>query len=102
MARLMSEFALPLVPRDQQWLALRERFARAARELHFNAISNTAGNGAALLEISGRLARLAMSIPLPPTEAKLNALPRISLPPYAQDPHSNPQMNDCVGGGPSR
>jgi hypothetical protein len=80
MDRLMSEFTLSLGPRDQQWLDLRERFARAARELHFNAISNSAGNGAALLAISGNLARLAMSIPLPPTQGELDTLLQISTP----------------------
>jgi hypothetical protein len=63
----MSEFKLPLAPRDQGWIELRERLARAAREMHFFAVSSEAGNGAALLAIAGNLAGLAMSIPLSPT-----------------------------------
>ncbi len=62
----MSEFALPLTPRDQEWIEYRERLARAARELHFSATSGDAANGATLLVIAGNLAGLALSIPMPP------------------------------------
>jgi hypothetical protein len=62
----MSEFTLPLGPRDREWVELRERLARAARELHFSAVSNDSMNGAALLAIAGSLAGLAMSIPMCP------------------------------------
>lgn len=63
----MPEFALPLTPRDRGWNEMRERLSRAAREMHFYAFSNGAVNGAALLVISGKLAGLAMSIPLEPS-----------------------------------
>jgi hypothetical protein len=62
----MSEFELPLAPRDRSWLDLRERLARVARELHFSAISNDNGNGPTLLMIAGNLAGLALSIPMSP------------------------------------
>jgi hypothetical protein len=62
----MSEFALPLTPRDQEWIDYRERLARAARELHFSAVSGGAANGPTLLVIAGNLAGLALSIPMPP------------------------------------
>jgi len=64
----MSEFTLPLRARDREWVELRERLARAARELHFSAVSNDAVNGAALLVIAGSLAGLAMSIPMCPAQ----------------------------------
>jgi hypothetical protein len=63
----MTDFALPLTPRDRGWNEMRECLARAAREMHFYAFSNGAVNGAALLIISGKLAGLAMSIPLEPS-----------------------------------
>jgi hypothetical protein len=62
----MAEFALPLTERDRRWRDLRERLARAAREMHFYAFSSGAVNSGALLVISGNLAGLAMSIPLEP------------------------------------
>ncbi|HEY0282988.1 MAG TPA: hypothetical protein VGC27_10245 [Rhizomicrobium sp.] len=62
----MTEFKLPLLPRDRGWLELRERLARAARDLHFSAVANENGNGPALLMIAGNLAGLALSIPLRP------------------------------------
>jgi len=62
----MPEFTLPLSVRDQEWIALRERFARAARDMHFVAVSSDAVNGAMLLAVAGSLAELAMSIPLCP------------------------------------
>ncbi|MGA7675194.1 MAG: hypothetical protein WCA78_09135 [Rhizomicrobium sp.] len=66
----MSEFALPLSPRDRGWLDLRERLARAARDLHFSAVSHDAVNGPTLLVIAGNLAGLALSIPMRPTPPK--------------------------------
>jgi len=63
---MMSEFALPLTSRDREWIEYRERLARAARELHFTAITGNTTNGAALLVIAGNLAGLALSIPMPP------------------------------------
>jgi hypothetical protein len=62
----MSEFARPLTSRDREWIEYRERLARAARELHFSAISDGAANGPMLLVIAGNLAGLALSIPMPP------------------------------------
>jgi hypothetical protein len=62
----MSEFALPLTPRDREWIEYRERLARAARELHFSAVSGDTANGPTLLVIAGNLAGLALSIPMPP------------------------------------
>ena len=72
----MSEFALPLSPRERGWVELRERLARAARELHFSGFASNAGNGPALLVIAGNLAGLALSIPerpvcAPPTQGGL-------------------------------
>jgi len=69
----MSEFQLPLAPRDRSWLDLRERLARAARELHFSAVSNEAGNGPTLLMIAGNLAGLALSIPMSPAANQENS-----------------------------
>jgi len=65
----MSEFTLPLSARDREWIALRERFGRAAREMHFVAVSNEAVDAAALLMVAGTLAQLAMSIPRCPAMA---------------------------------
>jgi hypothetical protein len=62
----MSEFSLPLSIRDRGWLELRERLVRAARNIHFVAVSSNATNGAKLLVVSGNLADLAMSIPMSP------------------------------------
>ena len=62
----MSEFALPLSARDREWVELRERLARAARDMHFVAVSNEAVDAAALLAVAGTLAKLAMSIPMCP------------------------------------
>jgi hypothetical protein len=62
----MPEFTLPLSSRDQDWIELRERFARAAREMHFTAVSNEAVDAAALLVVAGTLAKLALSIPMCP------------------------------------
>ena len=64
----MSEFKLPLAPRDRSWIDLRERLARAARELHFSAVSGDAANGQTLLVIAGNLAGLALSIPERPIQ----------------------------------
>ncbi|HEY8696688.1 MAG TPA: hypothetical protein VIM02_03660 [Rhizomicrobium sp.] len=70
----MSEFMLPLAPHDLGWIELRDRLGRAARELHFFAVSNEAVDGASLLVIAGNLARLAMSIPMGPAEAMSGGL----------------------------
>jgi hypothetical protein len=64
----MSEFKLPLTPRDRSWIDLRERLARAARELHFSAVSGDPTNGQTLLVIAGNLAGLALSIPANPAQ----------------------------------
>jgi hypothetical protein len=64
----MSEFTLPLSERDQDWIKLRERFGRAAREMLSEAASNEAVDAAALLRVAGILARLAISIPRCPTK----------------------------------
>jgi hypothetical protein len=66
----MSEFALPLPPRERSWLELRERLAHAARELHFSAVSGDATNGPTLLVIAGNLAGLALSIPMSPNSTQ--------------------------------
>lgn len=63
----MNESTLPENDRDVGWFELRERLASAARETHFFAFSAEASNSAAILMISGRLADLAMSIPLEPS-----------------------------------
>jgi hypothetical protein len=65
----MAEFTLPLSTRDREWIELRERFARAAREMHFVAVSSEAVDAAALLAVAGTLAQLAMSIPMCPAKA---------------------------------
>src|ERR1700733_14744288 len=65
-SKAMPEFVLQITPRDQAWNALRERLAHVAREMHFFAFSSDTGNSAALLVISGKLAKLAVSIPLEP------------------------------------
>jgi hypothetical protein len=62
----MPEFSLPLGPRDQAWLDLRERLVHVARELHFSAISNQTSHATLLLAIAGNLAALAMSISMHP------------------------------------
>lgn len=63
----MSDLAVAHGSRAQGWIDLRERLARAAREIHFFAVASDAVNGTALLKISGNLAGLAMSIPLRPS-----------------------------------
>jgi hypothetical protein len=63
---LMAQFTLPLPARDRGWIELREQLARAARNMHFVAMSSDAVNGARLLLVSGNLADLAMSIPMSP------------------------------------
>jgi len=70
----MSEFKLPLGPRDQGWIDLRERLACVARELHFVAVSNGAINGAVLLVAARTFGGLAMSIPLGPAKPPLDGL----------------------------
>ncbi len=82
----MREFSNVLSPRDQGWLDLRERLARAAREMHFSATSLETGHGAALLMISGNLATLAMSIPMPSYPAAAERAP----PPWSSLTHCWP------------
>jgi len=60
----MLKLAQPLAPRDLGWIELRQRLARAAREMHFFAFSADAPSSAAVLAISRKLAELAMTIPL--------------------------------------
>lgn len=60
----MSEFKQPLTPLERGWIELRERYAHAARELHFSAVASDAANGPTLLVITGNLAGLALSIPM--------------------------------------
>jgi hypothetical protein len=64
----MSQFSLPLGPRDEAWIDLRNRLARTARELHFVAVASQSENGTSILTIAGSFAELAMSIPLRPEE----------------------------------
>jgi hypothetical protein len=64
----MSEFTLPLGPRDEGWIDLRNRLARTARELHFVAVASRSENGSSILMIAGSFAELALSIPMPPEE----------------------------------
>jgi hypothetical protein len=61
----ISEFELLLAERNHAWSDLRERLARAARELHFAGVASQTQEGAALLAIATSLAGLAMSIPMP-------------------------------------
>jgi hypothetical protein len=70
----MSEFSLPLSIRDRAWIEFRERLARAARNMHFVAVSNDTASGAKLLVVSGNLADLAMSIPMSPAPGMSGAL----------------------------
>jgi hypothetical protein len=64
--KFMSEFTLPLGPRDVGWIDLRDRLARTARELHFVAVASQSENGSSILMIAGSFAEMAMSIPMPP------------------------------------
>jgi hypothetical protein len=48
---------------DREWIELRERVAKAARELHFLAFSSPSTKCAAVLAIARNFAELAMSIP---------------------------------------
>jgi hypothetical protein len=70
----MTEFSLPTTTRDRSWLDLRARLARAARDMHFSAVSGEAINSALLLAIAGSLAGLAISIPISP-QPKLSGGP---------------------------
>ena len=67
----MSEFSSPLSQRDQWWIHLRERLAHAAREIHFVAIASDTENAPVLLRLAEALAGLALSIPMPPSEATI-------------------------------
>lgn len=66
----MCEFSLPLSQRDRRWIHLRERLARAAREIHFVAIASDTENGPMLLRVAESLGGLAMSIPMTPRQAE--------------------------------
>jgi hypothetical protein len=90
----MPEFTLPLAARDRNWLDLRERLARAARDMHFCAVSSEAANSTALLVIAGNLAQLAMSIPMSPVQAVLGGLVEPATPFAAQIPRRDQQMCD--------
>jgi hypothetical protein len=68
-AAFPSEFTMLVGPRGDGWIDLRTRLARSARELHFVAVASQSANGSSILMIAGRLAELAMSIPMRP-EAK--------------------------------
>jgi hypothetical protein len=70
----MSEFKLPLGPRDQGWIILREQLACVARELHFVATSIDAVNSTVLLMAARNFATLAMSIPMCPAQATFGQL----------------------------
>ena len=61
-----SEFESLLDERARAWTDLRERLARAARELHFAGIASQTREGSALMAIANSLAGLAMTIPMPP------------------------------------
>jgi hypothetical protein len=63
----MSAFESLLTERERAWTDLRERLARAARELHFAGVASQTGESAALLAIATNLAGLAMSIALAPS-----------------------------------
>jgi hypothetical protein len=65
-ADVPSEFTLLVGPRGEGWVDLRNRLARSARELHFVAVASQSENGSSILTIAGRLAELAMSIPMRP------------------------------------
>jgi hypothetical protein len=60
------EFVAVLSERELAWIDLRERLARAARELHFDGFARQKQESAALLAIATSLAGLALSIPIPP------------------------------------
>jgi hypothetical protein len=78
----VREYSQPLSPRDQGWLDLRERLARAAREIHFSATSREASHGASLLMIAGNLAALAISIPMPSYPVTPHCAPTALVEPY--------------------
>jgi hypothetical protein len=65
-AEFASEFTLLAGPRGEGWIDLRNRLARSARELHFVAVASQSANGSSILMLAGRLADLAMSIPMRP------------------------------------
>ena len=70
----MAQFTLPLSARDRGWIELRAHLARAARNMHFVAMSSDAANCAKLLLVSGNLADLAMSIPMSPEPRPVGGL----------------------------
>jgi hypothetical protein len=59
-----SEFLLTW--QGPAWTELRQRLARAARELHFVAYAGDSANATFLLSFSERFAELALSIPVSP------------------------------------
>jgi hypothetical protein len=71
----MSELLSPWASRDRGWLELRVRLARAAREMHFSALSSDAVNSAALLAMAENLANLAISIPMNPAASGIPSRP---------------------------
>jgi hypothetical protein len=79
----MLDITPPSGARDQAWSDLRDRLARAARELHFSATSPGISHGATLLAIAGNLAALAMSIPMagstPPQLVEASTLLAVQL-----------------------
>jgi hypothetical protein len=77
-----SGFPPPPNPREQGWLDLRERLARAAREIHFSAVSRDASHSATLLMIAGNLATLAMSIQVTRSPAAQHCAPTGPVEPY--------------------
>jgi hypothetical protein len=67
-AEIVPNLALSLASQDPGWIDLRQRLARAARELHFVAFTDELANATYLLSISERFAELALSIPARPEE----------------------------------
>jgi hypothetical protein len=59
----MLDSIQPTMQQDREWIELRERVAKAARELHFLAFSSPSTKCAAVLAIAQNFAELAMSIP---------------------------------------
>jgi hypothetical protein len=59
----MLDSIQPTIQQEREWIELRERVAKAARELHFLAFSSPSTKCAAVLAIAQNFAKLAMSIP---------------------------------------
>lgn len=81
----ICDFTVPLSARERRRSEFRERLARAAREMHFAALSSDAVDSAAVLAVAGNLAGLAMSIPLDPFDTNSPGLNDDSVP--TNDPH---------------